>query len=94
MKITAENIKWGGCISTITRKLNQKFDTDTTTVDIEKSIITIDIADSKRTRLPKVLLSLCYPEIATVEGVNAFKAKAKSFVSCAIGKTTKWPQSK
>ncbi len=89
MKITVENIKCAACASTITRKLNQKFDTDTTTVDIEKSIITIDITDSKRTHLPKVLLSIDYPEIATVEGVNAFKAKAKSFVSCAIGKTTK-----
>ncbi len=89
MKITVENIKCGGCTSTITRKLNQKFDTDTTAVDIEKGIITIDIADSKRTEVSKALLNLGYPEIATVEGINAFKAKAKSFVSCAIGKTAK-----
>ncbi|KAA0445142.1 MAG: heavy-metal-associated domain-containing protein [Candidatus Thioglobus sp.] len=89
MKITVENIKCGGCANTISKKLNQKFDTESSAVDIEKGIVSIDIDDSKRNELAEVLLKLGYPEIDAVAGVGALKAKAKSFVSCAIGKTTK-----
>jgi len=39
--------------------------------------------------LAKVLLDLGYPEIDSVEGFDSAKAKAKSFVSCAIGKMDK-----
>lgn len=89
MQIIVDNIKCGGCAGTITKKLNTGFDTNSTKVDIEKGIVSVDFDESKRDELSKVLLSLGYPEIDSVQGLGSVKAKAKSFVSCAIGKMDK-----
>jgi copper chaperone CopZ len=86
MDITVENIKCGGCAGTITKKLSSTFDTENINVNIEQGTISIDIDDSKREELVQVLLGLGYPETDSVHGLNSAKAKAKSFVSCAIGK--------
>ena len=89
MNITVENIKCGGCSGSITKKLTAAFDTDNVEVNIEQGIITIDIDDTRRDEVTKVLLDLGYPETDSVEGFDSAKAKAKSFVSCAIGKMDK-----
>ena len=86
MNITVENIKCGGCAGTITKKLSSAFDTENIDVNIEQGTISIDIDDSKREELAQVLLGLGYPETDSVHGLSSAKAKAKSFVSCAIGK--------
>jgi copper chaperone CopZ len=86
MDITVENIKCGGCAGTITKKLSSTFDTENINVNIEQGTISIDIDDTKREELVQVLLGLGYPETDSVHGLNSAKAKAKSFVSCAIGK--------
>lgn len=86
MNITVENIKCGGCAGTITKKLTSTFNTEKIDIDIEKGIISIDIDAAKKDQLAQVLLNLGYPETDSVHGFNATKAKAKSFVSCAIGK--------
>ena len=39
-----------------------------------------------RDRVLRRLLQLGYPESGTAEGIAAAKAKAKSFVSCAVGR--------
>jgi len=39
-----------------------------------------------KVNIAKVLLSLGYPEKGSVEGIQALKGKAKSVVSCAMGK--------
>ena len=85
MEITVDNIKCGGCAGSITKKLTSIFDTDKIDVNIEQGVISIDLDDSKKDELAKVLLDLGYPEIDSVEGFDSVKAKAKSFVSCAIG---------
>ncbi|SFV77259.1 Heavy metal transport/detoxification protein [hydrothermal vent metagenome] len=89
MEITVDNIKCGGCAGSITKKLTSIFDTDKIDVNIEQGVISIDLDDSKKDELAKVLLDLGYPEIDSVEGFDSAKAKAKSFVSCAIGKMDK-----
>ena len=89
MKITVDNIKCGGCAGSITKKLTSTFDTDKIDVNIEQGVISIDLDDSKKDELAKVLLDLGYPEIDSVQGFDSAKAKAKSFVSCAIGKMDK-----
>jgi copper chaperone CopZ len=89
MEITVENIKCGGCAGTITKKLNTKFNTDSTEVNIEQGTINIDVEDTKRDEVAKILLNLGYPETDSVHGFGSAKAKAKSFVSCAIGKMDK-----
>ena len=89
MEITVDNIKCGGCAGSITKKLTSIFDTDKIDVNIEQGVINIDLDDSKKDELVKVLLDLGYPEIDSVQGFDSAKAKAKSFVSCAIGKMDK-----
>jgi len=58
-------------------------------VDIEQGIVTIDVDDDKRPEVVKELENLGYPEANSTEGFKAAKAKAKSFISCAIGKIDK-----
>ena len=89
MEITVDNIKCSGCAGSITKKLTTVFDTDKINVDIEQGIINIDLDDSKKNELVKVLLDLGYPETDSVHGFDSAKAKAKSFVSCAIGTMNK-----
>ncbi|MBA5248862.1 MAG: heavy-metal-associated domain-containing protein [Gammaproteobacteria bacterium] len=89
MEIIVENIKCGGCAGTITKKLNATFNTDSTDVNVEQGTVTIAVDDSKRNEVAQTLLSIGYPETDTVQGLNSVKAKAKSFVSCAIGKMDK-----
>lgn len=86
MNITVENIKCGGCAGTITKKLSAAFDTDNIQINIEQGIVSIDVDKSKKTQVAEILLNLGYPEINSVQGFSSTKAKAKSFVSCAIGK--------
>jgi copper chaperone CopZ len=86
MEVTVDNIKCGGCAGSITKKLTATFGTDKINVNIEKGIININLDNSKKDELSKVLLDLGYPEIDSVHGFDSAKAKAKSFVSCAIGK--------
>lgn len=86
MNITVENIKCDGCVGSINKKLTHLFSTDKIKVDIEQGIISIDIDNSKRSEVVRALLALGYPEVDSVQGFSAAKAKAKSFVSCAIGK--------
>ncbi|MBC8494429.1 MAG: heavy-metal-associated domain-containing protein [bacterium] len=89
MQITVDNIKCGGCAGSITKKLSAAFNTDTIDVNIEQGVVTIDLDDSKKEELVQVLLDLGYPETDSVHGFDSAKAKAKSFVSCAIGKMDK-----
>jgi copper chaperone len=84
--ISVENIKCGGCASTITTRLNEMDVIDSCDVDIEKGIVSIHGDESKRDEVTRLLLKLGYPESGTAEGLEAAKAKAKSFVSCAVGR--------
>ena len=84
--IDVENIKCGGCASTIEKRLKQLDSVTQVSVDIEQGQVTIEAADDSRKRLVKTLLASGYPEKGTAEGLKAAKAKARSFVSCAIGK--------
>ena len=86
MKVTVEiqNLKCGGCANTITTKLSNlegikdvfvSNETDTVTFDYETEI---HVVEAK-----KLLNNLGYPVIGEK---NALTTKAKSFVSCAIGR--------
>ena len=89
MKLVVDNIKCGGCAGTITKKLEAVFQTQDIEIDIENGIVNINVEDGKRDEVAKVLLELGYPETDSVHGFDSAKAKAKSFVSCAIGKMDK-----
>jgi len=89
MKIQVENIKCGGCASSIIKKINTTFAINSTSVDVENGSVIVDIADDKKSELVNILLKLGYPEKGSVKGLKAAKTKAKSFVSCVVGTMTK-----
>jgi copper chaperone CopZ len=89
MKIEVDNINCGGCTSTITKNLNKAFDTPVIDIDIETGIINIEVASDKREEVIDTLKGLGYPEKDTAQGFDSVKSKAKSFVSCAVGKIDK-----
>ena len=84
--IAVENIKCGGCASTITTRLTELDSVDACEVDIEKGHVSISGDEAYRNQVAQLLLKLGYPESGTTEGLRAAAAKAKSFVSCAVGK--------
>ena len=84
--IEVENIRCGGCANTITQSLQKLEGVSSVSVDIENGRVTVTAATDDRERLVANLLKNGYPEKGSAEGLQAAKAKAKSFVSCAIGK--------
>ncbi|GKT11907.1 MAG: copper chaperone [Thiomicrorhabdus sp.] len=89
--ISVENIKCGGCANSIRQKLTALEGIESVDVDVDTGQITISLAsqvdqDSMEAKIKAKLLSIGYPEVGTVEGLTSVGVKAKSFVSCAIGK--------
>jgi len=82
-----QNVKCGGCANTLKTKLKEKFGEITVNLDVTPRKITLDIEESKVEELQIQLRSLGYPlstdELSPLENIGV---KAKSFVSCAIGK--------
>lgn len=85
-QISVENIKCGGCASTIRSKLESMDGIGKIDVIIEQGIVNVEAADDTRGAVTAKLLKLGYPETGTTEGIAAATARAKSFVSCAVGR--------
>ena len=85
-EIAVENIKCGGCANSISSKLAALDGVQSVDVDIENGIVKVDAAEGMHDELAASLLKMGYPESGTAEGIAAAKAKAKSFVSCAVGR--------
>ncbi|MGB1109266.1 MAG: heavy-metal-associated domain-containing protein [Gammaproteobacteria bacterium] len=84
--IHVENIKCGGCANTIKTKLEADERVSAAQVDIEGGVVTLEADPSARDGLAEKLASLGYPEVGSVQGLGSAAAKAKSFVSCAVGR--------
>lgn len=84
--IDVENIKCGGCANSIRKGLSEDARIARVEVDIEGGRITIDGEEEAREEIALKLAHMGYPEVGSVEGMKAAAAKAKSFVSCAIGR--------
>ncbi len=84
------NVKCGGCASTLQKSLKDEFGEVSVNLEKEPREITLNIDDEKVTLLSEKLRKLGYPlaseDIGLIEGTTL---KAKSFVSCAIGKIGK-----
>lgn len=82
-----ENVKCGGCASTLKKALLEDFGEVEVNLETIPRQITIEAEDIDDESLKLKLRSIGYPlsndELSTLQNVNA---KAKSFVSCAIGK--------
>jgi len=88
-EVSVENIKCGGCANTIRTRLEKLDGIDSVTVDVESGRVTVDGDGNTRQNVIERLASLGYPETGSVEGIRSATAKAKSFVSCAVGRMEK-----
>ena len=85
-KFEVENIKCGGCAGTIKKRLMEDHAINDVMVDVESGTVTITSDEDASDKWREQLLNLGYPETGTAEGMASAKAKAKSFVSCAVGR--------
>ncbi len=86
MKTTVyiQNLKCGGCARTITKKLSELEDIGEVHVDVEESAVSFDYLDEMALQHAQEVLKFNgYPVIGDK---NTIGDKAKSLVSCAIGK--------
>jgi copper chaperone CopZ len=83
-KIYIQNLKCNGCATTITKKLNHLENITDVKVAVEESSVEFNYKDNLDLEVViETLKDNGYP----VEGdTNSLGTKAKSYVSCAIGK--------
>ncbi|WP_111706313.1 heavy-metal-associated domain-containing protein [Lutibacter citreus] len=80
------NLKCGGCVSSIKKGLEGIEGVKTVNVELETSMVIVDIDNEVVLDTVKQKLSeMGYPEIGDA---NTLIHKAKSFVSCATGRMT------
>lgn len=84
--IEVENIKCGGCANSIRKRLLEQQLASGVEVDIAQGRVQVDGGVALRPQVVAALAAMGYPETGSVEGLRAAGAKAKSFVSCAIGR--------
>ena len=89
LMIAVENIKCGGCAKSIENALLKIAGVEKVGINIEQGEITVEGEPLSKDELCKTLLSLGYPEKGSIAGLDALKARGKSFVSCAIGRWDK-----
>ncbi len=82
-QIYVQNLKCGGCANTIKEKIEKIKGVSDITVVINESLITLNCDEKTLTTVKEILKNAGYPEDGTV---NSLGSKAKSYVSCAIGK--------
>jgi len=85
--LAIQNLKCGGCANTIITRLNNINGIDNVVVDNDTNTVSFDYTDESILNKAMDLLSkLGYP----VEGEqNPLIKKAKSYVSCAVGRMNK-----
>ena len=86
MRIEVENIKCGGCAGSIRKGLTALEGVDAVEVDIEGGVVDVEATDERRDEIMRKLASMGYPATGSVQGLKSAGAKARSFVSCAVGR--------
>jgi len=86
LSIEVENIKCSGCANTIRKRVAQVPGVAGVDVDVEQGRVQVEADEAVRSAVVEALLHAGYPERGSAEGMAALKAKATSFVSCAIGR--------
>lgn len=86
ISIAVDNIKCGGCANSIRKKLQERCSLADLAVDVEQGMVQVSADNDIRAELVAALRELGHPERGSVTGVDSLKAKAKSFVSCAVGR--------
>ena len=84
VSVPVQNLKCQGCASTIENKLTQLINISAVEVDVENKLVTFDYSDNLALHDAKEALKLLgYPEVGEE---NSLGTKAKSYVSCMVGK--------
>ena len=81
-----ENLKCGGCAATIKKGVSELKGIISVDVDIENSIVSVEADKEISVEIKEKLSKLGYPEVGDK---NTVMHKAKSFVSCAVGRVNK-----
>jgi copper chaperone len=89
LTLRVENIKCGGCANTIRKRLMEIDGVSAVGVNVEEGMVEVEAIESLRQQLADTLAASGYPESGSVEGLSSVKAKAVSFVSCAVGRLDK-----
>ncbi len=85
--IKIENLKCGGCGSTIKKTLKDINGVENVAIDFDNSEVSVAHTEGvNRQVLTIALKKMGYPEIGTTAGLSALSATAKSYISCAIGR--------
>lgn len=82
-EVQIENLKCGGCASTIKKGILAIEGVSEIDIDIEKSIVSVTLENDNVEEIKLKLSKLGYPEVGDK---NTVLHKAKSFVSCAVGR--------
>lgn len=82
--IYIQNLKCGGCANTVTKNVSAVEGIANVNVRVDESSVTFDYhEETKVNEVKELLKKIGYPEVGDE---NSLGTKAKSFVSCAVGK--------
>lgn len=85
--IQIENLKCGGCANTIKKGILSIAEINNVDINIDTSEVSVDSDNDSILKTVKEKLSkMGYPEMG---GSNSVLKKAKSYVSCAVGRMSK-----
>jgi copper chaperone len=82
--IYIQNLKCGGCANTIIKNISEIETISNVEVNVEESAVFFETSSEEKVQEVKnILKKIGYPEDGEV---NSLGSKAKSYVSCAVGK--------
>lgn len=84
--IIIENLKCGGCANTIKKGILSIDHVEDVNIDMETSEVTVSASQDVLSKVKDKLSKMGYPEVGDK---NTVLHKAKSFVSCAVGRMEK-----
>ncbi|WP_299125932.1 heavy-metal-associated domain-containing protein [uncultured Tenacibaculum sp.] len=85
-EVYIENLKCGGCANTIVNGVSSIKGVDNVAVSVDNSLVTFVSNEATLGLVKEKLSKLGYPEVGAD---NTVLHKAKSFVSCAVGRVQK-----
>jgi len=81
------NVKCGGCANSLKKGLAQEFGEVEVDLEVLPRVITLDIEEQDIEKLKAKVKAMGYPFASESMGfVDETATKAKSFISCAVGK--------
>ena len=88
MQIEIDNLKCGGCTNTIVRGLGEIDWVTSIVVDTTMPTVRVQADEATKPTILARLHAMGSLEKGSVSGLSAAVAGAKSFVSCAVGRST------